>query len=155
MDNTTSEKTAVILMGIPASGKSSYFVEHYKGKYTHINLDTLNTRKKEAALLAECLAGGKSFVVDNTNPTKLDRQRYILPAKAEGYHVVGYFFQSVIAECIARNEKRSGKSRIPDIAIASISNKLELPCMDEGFDALYFVKLRDGKFFIEEWIGDL
>ena len=155
INNTTSEKTAVILIGIPASGKSSYFAEHYKGKYAHINLDTLNTRKKEAALLSECLMEGKSFVVDNTNPTKSDRQRYIAPAKSNGYRVEGYFFQSVLADCIARNEKRTGKSRIPDIAIASISNKLELPCMEEGFDALYFVKLRDGEFIIERWRDEL
>ena len=155
MDNTTFEKTAVIFMGIPASGKSSYFAEHYKGKYTHINLDTLNTRKKETSLLSECLIEGNSFVVDNTNPTKSDRQRYIIQAKSNGYRVEGYFFQSVLVDCIARNEKRTGKSRVSDIAIASISNKLELPCMEEGYDALYFVKLSDGEFIVERWRDEL
>jgi len=153
--NTTSEKTAVILIGIPASGKSSYFAEYYKEIYTHINLDTLKTRKKEAALLAECLREGKSFVVDNTNPTKADRQHYIIPAKSNGYRVEGFFFQSILADCIAGNEKRTGKARIPAIAIASISNKLELPCMKEGFDALFFVKLNDGKFIVEQWRDEL
>jgi len=152
LDSSTPPiKTAVIFIGIPASGKSSYFAEHYKGKYAHINLDTLNTRKKEAALLRECLIVGKSFVVDNTNPTKTDRKRYIIPAKSNGFRVEGYFFQSVLVDCVTRNEKRTGKSRIPNIAIASISNKLELPCIEEGFDELYFVKLSDGGFITEEW----
>ena len=38
--------------------------------------------------MAECLADGKSFVVDNTNPKKSDRKREITPAKKEGYRVV-------------------------------------------------------------------
>jgi len=46
IDKTPPEKTAVILIGLPASGKSSFFAAFYEGKYTHINLDTLRTRKK-------------------------------------------------------------------------------------------------------------
>ena len=150
-DKTPPEKTAVILIGIPASGKSSFFATFCKGKYTHINLDTLRTRKKEASLLAECLMESESFVVDNTNLLKSDRQRYIVPAKAERYRVEGYFFQSVLADCIERNKKRSGKARIPDAVITSKSNMLELPVIDEGFDELFLVKLNKGRFLIEQW----
>jgi len=151
MDNISSKKTAVIFIGIPASGKSTFFNECLKKEYIHINLDTLHTRNKEAALLSECLAQRKSFVVDNTNPTKSDRQRYIIPAKSEGYHIVGYFFQSVLADCIARNKNRTGKAQVPDIAIVSKSGELELPHKDEGFDELYYVRLNNGKFIIEQW----
>ena len=149
------EKIAVIFIGIPASGKSSFFAEQFKDQCVHINLDTLNTRNKEAALIDECLKANKSFVVDNTNPTKADRQRYIIPAKAAGYRVEGYFFQSVISDCVARNENRTGKAKIPNTAIASISNKLEFPCINEGFDALYFVKLNNGNFIIDDWRDEL
>lgn len=145
------EKTAFIFIGIPASGKSSFFAKKFKDTFIHINLDTLHTRNKETALIDECLKTNKSFVVDNTNPAKADRQRYIIPAKAAGYRVEGYFFQSVISECIIRNENRTGKSKVSNTAIVSISNKLELPVMDEGFDTLYFVKLEKGKFIIDNW----
>lgn len=155
MQNVPSVKTAVILVGIPASGKTSFFAEYFMDEYIHINLDTLHTRNKEAALLAECLSKGKSFVVDNTNPMISDRQRYIAAAKSEGYLVVGYFFQSIIADYITRNMHRTGKARVPDVAIASKSTELELPCMSEGFDALYFVKLDDGNFVVEEWKNEL
>ena len=155
MDNALPVKTAVILIGIPASGKTAFFTEYFMDEYIHINLDTLHTRKKETLLLTECLSEGKSFVVDNTNPVILDRQRYIVAAKAEGYRVLGYFFQSVLADCIARNKNRTGKARVPDVAIALKSNELELPCMKEGFDALYYVKLDDGGFIVEEWKNEL
>jgi len=145
------EKKAVIFIGIPASGKSSFFAKQFKEKYTHINLDMLHTRKKEAALLDECIREGKSFVVDNTNPTKGDRQRYILLAKAARYRVEGYFFQSILGDCIARNDGRTGKAKIPSIAIVSKSKELELPSIDEGFDALHFVKLEKDDFIVDVW----
>jgi predicted kinase len=150
----TVMKAAVILIGIPASGKSSFYERFFQCGYVRINLDTLHTRKKEHALLAECLAEGKSFVVDNTNPTKADRKRFIAPAKAAGYRVDGYFLQSVLKDCIARNEKREGKARVPAKAIAAISNKLEMPSMDEGFDRLFFVTQTGGDFKVEEWRND-
>ena len=150
-DEAPPEKTAVIFMGLPASGKSSFFAAFFKGKYTHINLDTLRTRKKEASLLAECIMDSESFVVDNTNLLKSDRQRYIVPAKAEGFHVEGYFFQSVLADCIERNNNRSGKARIPDAAITSKFSMLESPDIEEGFDELFLVILDKGEFLIEQW----
>lgn len=82
--------------------------------YVHINLDTLHTRNKEKLLLQECAESGYSFVVDNTNPTKADREKYIRVAKDYGYCIHGYYFQSSVSECIERNRKREGKARIPD-----------------------------------------
>lgn len=144
-------KVAVIFIGIPASGKSTYFQRCFQDGFVHINLDTLHTRKKEQALLEKCLNEERSFVVDNTNPTKADRLRYIAPAKAAGYQVEGYFLQSILKDSVARNEQREGKARVPAKAIAAISNKLEMPSKDEGFDRLFFVKQVDGDFVTEEW----
>jgi len=93
----------------------------------------------------------ESFVVDNTNLLVSDRQRYMVPAKAEGYRVEGYFFQSVLADCIERNKKRSGKARIPDAAITSKFSMPESPDIEEGFDELFLVKLDRGEFLIEKW----
>jgi len=95
-----------------------------------------------------CLTEGKSFVVDNTNPTKADRQRYIPTAKAAGYRVDGYFFQSNISDCIDRNKKRTGKAKIPNVALSSISGKLEMPDKAEGFDSIYFVSINNDDFTV-------
>ena len=90
-------KEAIIFCGIQASGKSSYYGQHFS-EYEHVNLDTLHTRNKENLLLQECIQKEKSFVVDNTNPTAQDREKYIKLAKNNGYIVYGYYFQSAIAE---------------------------------------------------------
>lgn len=143
-------KEAVIFMGIQASGKSTFFQKRFTSSHVHINLDTLRTRGRERALLADCLGQGKSFVVDNTNPTRRDRKRYIEAAWMEGYRVTGYFFRSVVQDCIARN---AGRERaVPAHVIAHTSNILELPSLAEGFDELYFVA-QDGKgdFSVSEW----
>lgn len=153
-DFYTEEKTAVIFTGIPASGKSTFYNENFSQAYIHINLDTLNTRNKEKALLDDCIAKGLSFVVDNTNPKASDRARYIGPAKEAGYKVIGMFFKSAIAECAARNEMRSGKAKVPVAAVAAISNKLEMPKLTEGFDELYYVFIEGNKFVINKLIEE-
>ena len=119
--------------------------------FVHINLDTLHTRNKEAAILEQCLQNRASFVVDNTNPTADDRQRYIKAAREHGYRIEGYFFQSIVRDCVERNSHRSGKACIPGKAIACTSNRLELPSYEEGFDALYFVRIQDGAFAVDRW----
>lgn len=145
------DKRAIILIGIQASGKSTYYHRMWEDEYVHINLDTLHTRNKERLLLEECLLEGRSFVVDNTNPTAADREKYISAAREHGYQVDGYFFQSVIADCMDRNRTRQGKACVPDKAIACTSNRLELPSYQEGFDHLYYVRIVQDEFVVEAW----
>jgi predicted kinase len=143
-------KTAYIMIGIQGSGKSE-FCRRFLPETCRINLDTLKTRNNEMRLLGDCIARGRDFVIDNTNPTREDRARYIPVAKEQGYRIVGYFMQSRLRECIARNDLREGKERIPAKAIAMTSNRLEMPCYDEGFDELYFVANDGAEMAISEW----
>ena len=46
---------------------------------------------------------------------------------------------------------RQGKACVPDKAIAATSNRLQLPSYQEGFDHLYFVRMEQGEFVVEEW----
>ena len=80
-------------------------------------------------------------MVDNTNPTCADRQRYINAAKAAGYALIGYYFQSKVEDCLRRNSERPGSERVPDVAILSTAKKLEPPNWEEGFDRLFHVRL--------------
>ena len=91
------------------------------------------------------------MVIDNTNPTAEERRKYILRAKEKGYKVVGYFMQSRLQECVARNEQREGKEKVPSKAIAATSNKLEIPSYEEGFDELYFVRITDTGMVVDAW----
>ena len=143
-------KTAYIMMGIQGSGKSE-FCRRFLPGVERINLDTLNTRKKERRIIDACHVRGVDYVIDNTNPTKGDRARYIPDAKEMGYRVVGYFMQSRLQDCIARNDLREGKERIPAKAIAMTSNMLEMPGKAEGFDELYFVANDGAEMTVSEW----
>lgn len=145
------QQQAVIFIGIQASGKSTFYSEMLACHgYAHVNLDTLCTRGREQKALQECYASGRSFVVDNTNPEKADRARYIPEARANGYEVIGIFFQSRVRECIARNLQR--ERQVPQHAIACTQNKLQMPERAEGFDKIFFVRITDNGFEITDWI---
>ena len=149
-DTDHKAKTAFIMIGIQGSGKSE-FCRRFLPGIERINLDTLKTRKNERRAITACHVRGVDYVVDNTNPAREDRARYIPEAKAMGYRVIGYFMQSRLQECIARNNQREGKERIPAKAIAMTSNRLEMPSFDEGFDELYFVANDGSEMIISEW----
>ena len=146
-------KTAYIMIGIQGSGKST-FCRQFLPDAVRVNLDTLKTRSNEKRVIEQCFEEGSSFVVDNTNPTREDRERYIGPAKMEGYRVIGYFMQSRLKECIDRNDLREGKAKIPEKGIAATFRKLELPSRAEGFDELYFVRNDGVTMTVEEWRED-
>lgn len=144
---------AILFMGLQASGKSTFY-RRFLSEFVHINLDSLHTRNKERMLLTACLEERRSFVVDNTNPLASDRARYIRAAREYGYAVEGYFFQSVLSDCLERNRRRTGKARVPDVALAGTSKRLELPSAAEGFDRLWFVRMEHGRFIVEPWIEE-
>ena len=146
-------KRAIIMIGIQASGKST-FCQNYLCDVRRVNLDTLKTRNNERRLIEQCHAEGMDYVVDNTNPTREDRKRYIPAAKSAGYRVIGYYMQSQLQECIRRNDAREGKAQIPRTAIAMTSNRLELPSYTEGFDELYYVANDGMEMMISEWRDD-
>ena len=145
------DKTVVIMMGLQGSGKSKFYMTHLAEDFVRVNLDTLKTRHQERLLIEDCINNGHNYAIDNTNPTRFDRERYIAPAKEAGYRIVGYFMESKIKDCMQRNALREGLARVPEKAIAATSNKLEIPSYDEGFDELYFVKNDGTTMTIEEW----
>ncbi len=144
--------TAIILIGLPASGKSTFCRERFFDTHVRINLDMLRTRHREKLLLDTCIAARQPFVVDNTNGTRKERERFIAPARKGGFRVVGYYFSSTIREALERNRQREGRAQIPDKGVLGIARRLEIPSHAEGFDELWYVRLDDkGGFVVEEW----
>jgi hypothetical protein len=116
----------------------------------------LNTRRRQELLLNACIEGKTKCVVDNTNLTRQERASYIAPAKSAGFTVLGYFFQSRLAEALRRNSARSEDERVPDKGILAASARLELPAINEGFDQLFFVRLNEpDSFIVEDWKNDM
>ena len=143
---------AIILIGLQASGKSTFCAQRYFDSHVRINLDMLKTRNRERKLLQYCLETQMPFVVDNTNPSAEERAVYIQPAKQVGFRVIGYYFRSAFEECLQRNDQRTGKQRIPIAGLRGTASRMELPSMTEGFDALRYVRIDEtGSFVVEEW----
>ena len=144
---------AVIFIGVQASGKSSFYKERYFLTHVRISLDLLKTRNRERRFLTACLDTQQAFVIDNTNPSRDDRAKYIDVAKTARYSIVGYYFQSRVEDCLERNERRT--EPVPEVGILSTARKLQLPSMDEGFDNLKYVRLTESGFLVEAWNNDL
>jgi predicted kinase len=143
---------AILLIGLQGAGKSTFYRQRFLSTHVQISLDVLKTRHRERTCVLECLEAGQAFVVDNTNPSRSDREAYIIPAKQVGYRVVGYYFQSRVEDCHRRNSQRSGAEQVPFIGLLGTARRLERPQLDEGFDELHYVRIGNaGEFIVEEW----
>lgn len=136
----------VIFTGIQASGKTSYYLENFFDTHVHISLDRLRTRNRERIILEACLSAKQSFVIDNTNPRREDRARYIGPSLQAQFRIIGYYFDVEIQEALRRNRMRKPGAIVPDRGILSTQKKLEIPDYEEGYAELHHIRLTDGKF---------
>ena len=144
---------AIIFVGIQATGKSTFYRRRFFDTHVRINLDMLRTRHRERILLRACIDAKQPFVIDNTNTLLAERARYIAPARAAGFRIVGYYFQSSLHVALERNRQRSGNALIPDKGVVMMYRRLQQPRFDEGFDHLYYVAIAaSGEFTVREWI---
>lgn len=137
----------IIMMGIPASGKSTFVARHLQD-FSRINLDNLRTREREDAMLHALFISEDDIVVDNTNVTPDEREKYFQLADKNGYMVVGLFMESILKDCMKRNSQREGDARIPDKGVEARAKDLIMPTESEPFDYLFFAKMKDGDFEI-------
>ena len=138
---------AVILCGIQGAGKTSFYRERFFDTHVRLSLDVVRTRRREQVLLAACLEAKQSFVIDNTNVTRADRARYLVPAQAASFRVTCYYFPADPRAALARNLRRPGRAVVPPPAVFGTAKRLEPPSLEEGFDALYQVELLEPEGF--------
>lgn len=142
---------AVIFAGVQGSGKTTFYNQRFADTHVRISLDMLRTRRREQLLVEACVQGKQPFAIDNTNPLATDRARYVEPARAAGFLVIAYYFETSLRDAIGRNNQRSGKKKIPVPALAGVFRKMERPRLAEGFDQVYVVMLSaDGSFVVAE-----
>ena len=144
----------IIFVGLPASGKSTFYRQRFAATHTLVSKDRMPAKHKQPRQLreiAEALAAGHSVVVDNTNPTVADRAPLITLGREQGATTIGYSFLTSVADALARNRGREGKARVPDVAIYTSAKRLTPPTSAEGFDALFTVTIAgNGGFTVTE-----
>jgi hypothetical protein len=105
-------------------------------------------------LLAACLEAGQRFVVDNTNPSAAERARYVAPAIAAGFRIIGCFFIAEPRAAYERNRRRPGRAAVPAAGLFGTHKRLQPPSLDEGFHRIDRVELVEGEGFrVTPWLA--
>jgi len=136
----------IILIGLPGAGKTTFYREKFAATHAHISKDlwpnATGRAAKQQKAIEETLNSEKSVVVDNTNPTVAERAAIIETAREHGARVIGYFFDITTRAAVARNANRTGKGKVPNVAIFTTAKRLQPPGVSEGFDELYRVEIK-------------
>src|SRR5688572_1112891 len=142
----------ILFIGIPGSGKSTFYKQYFFHTHMRINLDMLRTRNRENRLLDFCFQTSMPLVVDNTNVTLQDRKKYIDLAQQHRYAITGYYFETNLQDCLQRNATRSGRQLVSERGLLAKYRTLQIPSLAEGYDELYYVQLTtENEFIIKPW----
>ena len=143
----------VLAIGLPGSGKSSWFKRH---NITPLSSDLLRSllfddpaeqgfqdlvfSNLRSMLRARLQARRPLNYVDATNLTPHDRQSWIKLAKDFGYEVQAVFFDVPLEVCLERNHRRP--RIVSDDVMQKMSEKLKPPTFDEGFSKITVVRVK-------------
>lgn len=130
------KKTLIVHVGMPGSGKTTFYHTYLKGTFQHINNDTMSSpsHAKCLKLAKQYMQDGLNICLDNTNPTLAKRQEFYNLAADFGYSVVTIYF--------TRNGVDFNKLRpkpVPTIAFSMYFKNLVEPIESNTPGVLYHV----------------
>jgi predicted kinase len=148
-----SKGTVVLAIGLPGSGKSSWFKRHNIHPLSSDLLrellfdDAQEQRFQDlvfsnlrSMLKARLIARRPMNYVDATNLTPHDRHSWIKLAKDYGYDVQGVFFDVPLEVCLERHQRRGRV--VPEDVMRKMAGKLKPPTFDEGFSKITVVRVK-------------
>lgn len=148
-----SKGTVVLAIGLPGSGKSSWFKRHNIRPLSSDLLrellfdDAQEQRFQDlvfsnlrSMLKARLVARRPVNYVDATNLTPHDRHSWIKLAKDYGYEVHGLYFDVPVELCLERNQKRDRV--VPEDIMRKMAGKLKAPTFEEGFAKIIVVRVK-------------
>jgi len=143
----------VLAIGLPGSGKSSWFKRH---NVTPLSSDMVrallfdDVREQRyqdlvfsnlrSMLKARLIAKRPMNYVDATNLTPQERQHWIKLAKDYNYEVHAVFFDVPLDVCIERHNRRDRV--VPEDIMRRMAAKLKPPAFDEGFAKITVVRVK-------------
>ncbi|MER7516731.1 ATP-binding protein [Streptomyces sp. NPDC126499] len=149
-----------VLVGIQASGKSTFYRRRLAGRYELVSKDLFprgarDKQGRQLRLVTEALEAGASVAVDNTNPSPEEWRPLVELAHAHGATVTAYWFPPDVAGSLRRNAAREGRERVPDVGVLATARRLRMPSTSDGFDAVrevrfdghggFVVRVREGE----------
>ncbi len=145
--------TVVLAIGLPGSGKSSWFKRNNISPLssdllrailfddpTEQRFQDLVFSNLRSMLKARLIARRPMNYVDTTNLTAHDRHGWIKLAKDYGYEVQAVFFDVPLEVCLERNQKR--KRVVPDDVMHRMAGKMKPPTFEEGFSKITVVRVK-------------
>jgi predicted kinase len=148
-----SKGTVVLAIGLPGSGKSSWFKRHNIRPLSSDLLrellfdDAQEQRFQDlvfsnlrSMLKARLVARRPMNYVDATNLTPHDRHSWVKLAKDYGYDVQGVFFDVPLEVCLERNQRRNRV--VDEDVMRRMAAKLKAPTFDEGFSKITVVRVK-------------
>jgi predicted kinase len=143
----------VLAIGLPGSGKSSWFKRHNVVPLSSDMVRTLlfdDVREQRfqdlvfsnlrSMLKARLIAKRPTNYVDATNLTPQERQHWIKLAKDYQYEVHAVFFDVPLEVCIERHERRDRV--VPEDVMRRMAAKLKPPTFEEGFAKITVVRVK-------------
>jgi len=148
-----SKGVVVLAVGLPGSGKSSWFKRHNINPLSSDLLrsmlfdDPAEQRFQDlvfsnlrSMLKARLIARRPTNYVDATNLTPQERQSWTKLAKDFGYDVHAVFFDVPLEVCIERHQRRD--RLVPEEVMRKMAAKLKPPTFDEGFAKITVVRVK-------------
>ena len=149
----SSKGTVVLAIGLPGSGKSSWFKRNNISPLSSdmiraMLFDDPNEQRFQdlvfsnlrSMLRARLIARRPMNYLDATNLTPHDRGSWIKLAKDSGYEVQALYFDVPLEVCLERNQKR--QRVVQEEAMRRMSAKLKPPTFEEGFSKITVVRVK-------------
>jgi predicted kinase len=143
----------VLAIGLPGSGKSSWFKRHNvvplsSDLVRSLLFDDIREQRFQdlvfsnlrSMLKARLIAKRPMNYVDATNLTPQERQHWIKLAKDYQYEVQAVFFDVPLEVCIERHERRDRV--VPEDVMRRMAAKLKPPAFEEGFAKITVVRVK-------------
>jgi predicted kinase len=143
----------VLAIGLPGSGKSSWFKRHNVAPLSSDMIRSLlfdDVREQRfqdlvfsnlrSMLKARLIAKRPMNYVDATNLTPQERQHWIKLAKDYNYEVHAIFFDVPLEVCIERHQRRD--LVVPEDVMRRMAAKLKAPTFEEGFAKITVVRVK-------------